>query len=60
VKGRLNRIGAALDFVDVTPEEDGPAPARETPAEILERLARGEITAEEAAAAISRSRGGSE
>ena len=40
VKARLNRIAAALEFVEVDP-----APAR---AEVLERLARGEITAEQA------------
>ena len=40
VKARLNRIAASLEFVEVDPE-----PGRE---EVLERLARGEITAEQA------------
>jgi hypothetical protein len=44
VKARLNRIAASLEFVD-----ESPAPAR---AEVLERLAAGEITAEEAIAAL--------
>ncbi len=44
VKNRLNRIGAALGFMDVTP-----AAARE---EVLERLSRGEITVDEALAAL--------
>jgi hypothetical protein len=40
IKSRLNRIGELLDFVDTNP-----APSR---LEILERLRRGEITAEDA------------
>lgn len=40
VKARLNRISAQLEFVDTNP-----APSRN---EVLERLARGEITAENA------------
>ena len=40
VKARLNRISAQLAFV-----ETNPAPGR---AEVLDRLARGEITAEQA------------
>jgi hypothetical protein len=38
IKARLNRIGEQLDFV-----ETNPAPSR---MEILERLRRGEITAD--------------
>ncbi len=44
VKARLNRIAASLEFVEVDP-----APAR---AEVLERLARGEIDAEAAIAEL--------
>jgi hypothetical protein len=44
VKARLARIAASLEFVD-----ESPAPAR---SEVLERLARGEITAEAAIAAL--------
>ena len=40
IKARLNRIASRLDFI-----ETSPAPPR---AEVLERLARGEITADEA------------
>jgi hypothetical protein len=40
IKARLNRIAGSLDFV-----ETNPAPPR---ADVLERLKRGEITAEEA------------
>ncbi|MFI4934959.1 MAG: DUF2089 domain-containing protein [Caulobacterales bacterium] len=44
VKARLNRIAASLDFVDTSP-----APAR---SEVLERLASGEITAQQAIEAL--------
>jgi len=40
VKARLNRIAASLEFVEVDP-----TPGRE---EVLERLSRGEITADQA------------
>ena len=40
IKARLNRIGESLDFVDTNP-----APSR---VEILERLSRGEISADDA------------
>lgn len=40
IKARLNRIGESLDFVDTNP-----APSR---VEILERLRRGELTADDA------------
>lgn len=42
VKARLNRVAASLEFV-----ETDPRPGR---AEVLDRLARGEITAEQAIA----------
>jgi hypothetical protein len=44
IKARLNRIAARLDFV-----ETSPAPPR---GEVLERLAAGEITAEQAIAEL--------
>ena len=44
IKARLSRIAASLEFID-----ESPAPAR---SEVLERLARGEITAEAAIAAL--------
>jgi hypothetical protein len=44
VKARLNRIAAMLELVEVDPQ-----PSR---AEVLERLGRGEITADEAVAEL--------
>jgi hypothetical protein len=44
IKARLNRISAALSFLDTTP----PEPAAEARSEVLARLKRGEITAAEA------------
>jgi hypothetical protein len=44
VKARLNRIAAALEFVELDPQ-----PPR---AEVLERLKRGEITADQAIAEL--------
>lgn len=44
VKSRLNRIGQTLDFV-----ETDPAPS---PADVIDRLRRGEITAQEALSAL--------
>jgi hypothetical protein len=46
VKARLNRIAASLEFIDTSP-----APAR---AEVLDRLARGEITADEAISVLDK------
>jgi hypothetical protein len=43
VKARLNRISASLEFVDTTPPP--PAPAR---AGVIDRLRRGEISADQA------------
>jgi hypothetical protein len=48
IKARLNRIAASLDFID-----ESPAPTRsEVRAEVLDRLASGEITADQAIAAL--------
>src|SRR3954469_7527226 len=44
IKARLNRIAGSLEFVEINPE---PAPDQGR-AEVLERLARGEITADQA------------
>ncbi len=44
VKARLNRIAASLEFIDTSPR-----PSR---AEVLERLARGEVSADEAVAGL--------
>ena len=52
IKARLNRISSSLDFID-----ESPAPARsEVRAEVLDRLASGEITADQAIAALEESR----
>ena len=48
IKARLNRIAASLEFVD-----ESPAPTR---IHVLERLERGEITADEAVAALREQR----
>lgn len=48
VKARLTRIAASLEFID-----ESPAPAR---AEVVDQLARGEITAEAAIAALEEGR----
>jgi hypothetical protein len=46
IKNRLNRIGALLPFAEIEPEADEAslAPAVPTRAELLDRLARGEVT----------------
>ena len=46
IKARLNRIAGSLEFV-----ETDPTPGRE---EVLERLARGEITADQAISELER------
>ena len=48
VKARLNRIAASLEFIDTSP-----APAKK---EVLDRLARGEISSDEAISALEQSR----
>ncbi|MFC5187252.1 DUF2089 domain-containing protein [Actinomadura harenae] len=48
IKSRLNRIAGSLDFVDTDPEPTG--------ADVVDRLRRGEISAEEALAELERSR----
>ena len=48
IKARLTRIAASLEFID-----ESPAPAR---TEVLDALARGEITAEAAIAALEEGR----
>jgi hypothetical protein len=48
IKSRLNRIAERLDFVDTDPAPTG--------ADVIDRLQRGEITAQEALAELERSR----
>src|SRR5438105_1240710 len=47
IKNRLNRIGSQLSFVEIEQgsESDAPAPTR---ADVLDRLARGELTVAQA------------
>ena len=52
IKARLNRIAASLEFIEIDPEPN-PGPGR---AEVLERLARGEITADQAVSELGGSR----
>ena len=49
IKGRLNRIAGRLDFAEVMEGEASAA----GPAEVLDRLERGEISAEEALAELT-------
>jgi hypothetical protein len=52
IKARLNRIAASLDFID-----ESPAPPRsDIRASVLDRLASGEITADQAIAALEESK----
>ena len=44
IKNRLNRIGARLPFVEVEP---APEPERESTGDLLSRLERGEMTAQD-------------
>jgi hypothetical protein len=44
IKARLNRIAARLEFVDIDPKP--------TQSDVIERLSRGELTAEEAIAEL--------
>ncbi|MBL7253078.1 DUF2089 domain-containing protein [Paractinoplanes lichenicola] len=54
IKSRLNRIAQRLDFAEhVDAAEPEPAPAG---ADVIDRLQRGEITAEQALAELERSR----
>ena len=51
IKGRLNRIAARLDFAEVA-EMTAPAADPAQPADVLDRLEKGEISAEEALAEL--------
>jgi hypothetical protein len=51
IKSRLNRIAEHLDFVDTDPPPTGTAGA-----DVVDRLRRGEISAQEALAELERSR----
>lgn len=48
IKSRLNRIGGSLDFVDTDPEPPQPDTGTHARTDVLERLSRGEIPADEA------------
>ena len=50
IKNRLNRIAAALPFVDIQPQADA---APSSVSSILDRLERGEVSAAQAASELS-------
>jgi len=52
IKTRLNRLAAALDFVEAAPSRPDSPPDASTGAEIIDRLARGELSPEEAIHAL--------
>lgn len=60
VKSRLGRIAERLGPPLAVETDVPPEPARPGPKEILDRLERGELTAEQAAAELRRTREGSE
>ncbi len=52
IKARLNRLAAAMDFVEAAPSRpDGP-PDEATGANIIDRLAKGELSPEDAISAL--------
>jgi len=52
IKTRLNRLAAALDFVEAAPSRPDSPPDVPTGAEIIDALARGELSPEEAIHAL--------
>jgi hypothetical protein len=56
IKARLNRIAASLEFVETDPEPHPAANTEPRRAEVLERLARGEITADQAVSELEGTR----
>ena len=51
IKARLNRVAGLLSFMDVTPPPSAAAPSAPS-SDVLERLSRGEITAQAAIAEL--------
>jgi hypothetical protein len=47
IKNRLNKIGSQLSFVEIEQGSDTDSPAQ-TPADVLDRLSRGELTVAQA------------
>ncbi|HZZ68897.1 MAG TPA: DUF2089 domain-containing protein [Phenylobacterium sp.] len=56
IKARLNRIAGSLEFVEIDPEPHPATNSEARRAEVLERLARGEITADQAVAELGGTR----
>ena len=58
IKNRLNRIGAQLPFIEVQPAPEPAPQGRASTPELLSRLERGEMTAQEVLAALKTSKEG--
>jgi hypothetical protein len=58
IKNRLNRIGALLPFAEIEPESDeaSQAPPAPTRAELLDRLARGEVSVQDVLTQLEKKR----
>src|SRR5262245_39360570 len=48
IKNRLNKIGSQLSFVEIEQGTDAATPPAESPASVLERVSRGELTVAQA------------
>src|SRR4029453_17863033 len=58
IKNRLNKIGARLPFVEVEPPPESPAPPRASASELLSRLERGEMSAQDVLTTLKTSKEG--
>jgi hypothetical protein len=58
IKNRLNRIGAQLPFMEVEPAPDPQPQSRASASELLSRLERGEMTAQDVLATLKTSKEG--
>jgi len=58
IKNRLNRIGAQLPFIEVQPALEPPPQGRASMPDLLSRLERGEMTAQEVLSALKTAKEG--